>query len=194
MRDILLEESIEIVERKSANTKYNIFNVFMGLLYATTIFWFYNFVINTFEFLTIPFFLLGVLPTVVFLVGAILMGKARDSFYVEYDYRFLNGEVNISKVIKAKKRKKGIEFKCSELEKFGLYGSEDYKKYEHFPNVKKLIMTSNTMPKDKNGFFYVVFKRNEEKYLVIMECSRKFVMLMASYTNKSIIDGELKNI
>lgn len=194
MRDIFLEETVNIVDHKSANTKYIIFNVLTILLYATTIIWFYNITLNMFSLFSIPFFLLGVLPNAIFLIGAILMGKARDSFFVEYDYRFINGDVNISKVIKAKKRKNGISFKCSELEKLGLYGSEDYNKYEHFPNVKKMIMTSNTMPQNKNGFFYAVFKRNEDKYLVIMECSRNFINLIASHSNKSIIDGELKNI
>ncbi len=194
MRDIFLEETVEIVDRKSAKRKYNLFNFFTIILYATTIIWFYNFTLNIFDLFSIPFFLLGVLPNAIFLIGAILMGKARDSFYVEYDYRFINGELNISKVIKAKKRKKGIEFKCSELEKIGLYGSNDYNRYEHFPNVKKMIMTSNTMPQNKNGFFFVVFKRNEDKYLVIMECSRTFINLVMSHSSKSIIDGELKNI
>ena len=194
MRDIFLEETVEIVDRNSANRKHIIFNILTIILYATTIIWFYNITLNMFSLFSIPFFLIGVLPNVIFLIGAILMGKARDTFYVEYDYRFINGDVNISKVIKGKKRKKGIEFKCSELERIGLYGSADFNKYEHFPYVKKMIMTSNSMPQNKNGFFYVVFKRNEDKYLVIMECSRTFINLIMSHSNKSIVDGELKNI
>ena len=110
MRDIFLEETVGIVNRKSANIKYIIFNVLTILLYATTIIWFYNFTLNTFELFSIPFFLLGVLPNAIFLIGAILMGKARDSLFVEYDYRFINGDINISRVIKAKKRKKACYF------------------------------------------------------------------------------------
>ncbi len=191
MREILLEETVEIVNRDSANRKYNLFNFLSILSYVGCVLWFLFFTFSSLDPRRIDFYLFGLLPNFIFLLGGILLGVARDYFYVEYDYRFLSGEVNISKVIKAKKRRKGIEFKCIELEKFGVYGSKAYKKYEALPDIKKCVMTSNLTPSDKKDFYFAVFTKNDRKYLVIMECSRQFVSCITSYSNKFILDEEL---
>ncbi len=191
MRDILFEETVEIVDRQSATKKYNLFNFLSIFAYVWCLLWFLFFTFSL-DPGAIDFYLFGILPNVIFLVGGILLGKTRDAQYVEFDYRFLTGEVNISKVIKAKKRKNGVEFRCVELEKLGFYNSENYKKYESFPDVKKLVMTSNVLPSDNKDFYYAVFSRNQEKYLVVMECSKQFISLMISCCNISVLDEGLK--
>lgn len=192
MRDIFYEETVEIVKRDSAKRKYNIFNFLSVLSYVACVL---CLIILTFIPLGgISFFLIGVLPFIIFFIGGILLGFARDSFYVEYDYRFLSGEVIISRVIKAKKRKKGFSFRCVDLERFGVYNSETYKKYQAMPNVYKSIMTSNIYPEKNKDFYYVVYNDKDKKRLIIIECTKQFVKYMMSFCNKFIFDEELKNL
>ena len=192
MKDLFIEETVEIVDYTSAKRKYNIFNILSILSYVASVL--------CAMFLTfipiggVDFYVFGILPIVVFIIGGVLLGKSRDTFYVEYDYRFINGEVNISRVINSKKRRKGFEFRCVVLEKFGVYNSESFKKYENMPNVYKSIMTGNIYPAKKKDFYYVVYTDKDKKRLIIMECTTQFVKCMMSYCNKFIFDEELKSL
>ncbi len=194
MREILLEETVEIINLDSANKKYGLFNVLSIFAYVCCLLWFLLVTFSMFELFSLAFLLFGLLPNILLLLGGIFLGMARDSFYVEYDYRFLTGDVNISKVIKGKKRKKGISFRCIDLDKLGVYGTDSYSKIEVMPDVKKYIMTSNNVPSKNKDFYYAVLTRNQEKYLVIMECSKRFISLVISACNKTILDEELKKI
>lgn len=193
MRDVFHEETVEIVDRDKAKRKYNLFNIlsifsyFCSVIYAMI-------VIVTFPAGGLLFWLFGILPILIFIFSGILLGKVRDSFYVEYDYRFLSGEVIISKVINANKRKKGFKFRCIDLERFGVYNSEMYKKYDKMPNIVKSIMTSNIYPEVNKNFFYVVYTDKDKKRLLIMECTNRFVAYMMSFCNKFIFDEELKKL
>ncbi len=192
MRDIFYEETVEIVKRDSAKRKYNIFNFLSVLSYVVCVL---CLIILTFIPLGgISFFLFGVLPIIVFFAGGIFLGIARDTFYVEYDYRFLSGEVIISRVINAKKRKKGFSFRCVDLERFGIYNSETYKKYQAMPNIYKSIMTSNIYPEKNKEFYYVVYTDKDKKRLLVIECTKQFAKYMASFCNKFVFDEELKKL
>ncbi len=192
MRDIFYEETVEIVKRDSAKRKYNLFNFLSVLSYVACVL---CLIILTFIPLGgISFYLFGVLPVVIFFVGGVLLGVARDSFYVEYDYRFLSGEVIISRVINAKKRKKGVSFRCVDLERFGVYNSETYKKYQVMTNIYKSIMTSNVYPEKNKDFYYVVYNDKDKKRLIVIECTKQFVVYMMSFCNKFVFDEELKKL
>ena len=192
MRDVFHEETVEIVDRAKAKRKYDLFNILNKISYFCAVIW--AIIATFFPIGDLFFWIFGILPIVIFIVGGVMLGKARDSFYVEYDYRFLSGEVVISKVINAKKRQKGFKFRCIDLERFGVYNSETYKKYEKMPNVIKSNMTSNVYPEKNKNFFFVVFTDKDKKRLLIMECTNKLISYMMSYCNKFVFDEELKNL
>ena len=127
MIDRVYEETILNNDKQSARAKYRLFQSLSIFLYVVSILWI------VVSIATVPiglsFLFIAILPFAFILAWAIIFGNIRDKYMVDYDYQFLSGDVNVTKVINEKKRQKGISFKCLELEKVGIYDSKSYKRY-----------------------------------------------------------------
>ena len=190
MIDRVYEETILNNDKQSARAKYRLFQSLSIFLYVVSILWI------VVSIATVPiglsFLFIAILPFAFILAWAIIFGNIRDKYMVDYDYQFLSGDVNVTKVINEKKRQKGISFKCLELEKVGIYDSKSYKRYINTPSAKLIYLNANKTPSKDNDFYYVVFTRKETKNVVVLECSKRFVSCIMAFSNKNVIDEELK--
>ncbi len=193
MKEIFYEESAKIQRVKSAKTKYTVFKVMSIVSWVLLGLWIYivfNFmgILSGNIALNIVF---ALLPAAMFITTGIVLGKLKNKFYVEFDYTFVSGEVRISKVIKEIKRKPVMRFSTSAIEKIGKYGSSTFDTYYKMQGVKKLVLTSNMYPDDGKDFYYLVVNQ-EEKKLLILECSETLIVNILKFSNKSIIEKDFK--
>ena len=190
MIDRVYEETILNNEKQSSKVKYKLFQNLSILFYVVSVLW----VIVGISIVPIglSFIFLVVLPFAFILAWAIIFSKLRDKYMIDYDYQFLSGDVYVTKVINEKKRVKGVSFKCLELEKVGMYDSEGYKRSINNPSSKIIYMNANNSPSEGNDFYYVVYTRKENKNVVVLECSNRFISCITSFCNKNVIEEELK--
>ncbi|MBQ7340110.1 MAG: hypothetical protein IJW43_04595 [Clostridia bacterium] len=193
MVEFVYDETVVDNNRESNKKKYNFYNVLGIILVLITAIW-GGYVIAFIPTISYAFLFFGLIPIIICILIIFFLFRKRDTYLVDYDYQFATGDVNISKVINYKKRKSGVSFRCVELDAIGLYDSERFNKFKSVPSVKTLYMTSNDSPCEGNDFYYVFYSRKEEKYLVILECSKRFVSCLINYSNKSIVDEDLKRI
>lgn len=198
MQEIFYEESARIQNEKAAANKYNLIKVFSILSYV--IFGFWLFISFNFYGLTTVWFvdlLFILVPAVMFLSSGIILGKLKNKFYVEYDYTFVSGELRISQVIKNIKRKFILKFDVKTIEKLGFYGNETYLKYEKMPGISKKILTSNISATEGKDFYYIVVYVQNDKKLLVLECTEELIVNIIKFSNKAILDeqfsSELKN-
>ena len=190
MIDRVYEETILNNEKETSKVKYRLFQSLAILLFVVSVLWL------MISIATVPiglsFIFLVVLPFVFLLAWAIIFIKLKDKYMVDFDYQFLSGDVNVTKVIDEKKRVKGVSFKCLELEKVGLYDSKSYRRSINYPSVKLIFMNANKTPSKNNDFYYVAFTRKDTKNVVVLECSKQFISCVIAFANKNVIDEELK--
>ena len=190
MKEVFYEESALMQGQSKAKAKYNLFKVMSIFSYVFCALWLYFF------YICFPLssgalsFVFALLPAVIFFFSGFFIGKAKNKFYVEYDYTFISGSIRFSKVIKNVKRKFITKFECSDIEKLGKYGSQQYEKYDSMSNVESSILTSNISPADGKDFYYIVVNKNAEKYLYVLECTETFIINVIKFSNKAVIDEE----
>ncbi len=191
MKEVFYEESSKIQKEKSAKTKYTIFKIMAVVSWVLLGIWVYLVIF------TIPFgegnvllnIIFALLPAASFIASGIILGKFKNKFYVDYDYTFVTGELRISKVIKEIKRKPVMRFSTYNIEKIGKYGSETYSSYESMQGVKRVVLTSNVTPAEGKDFYYMVVNQ-EEKKLLILECTETLIVNILKFSNKSIVEKD----
>lgn len=193
MVEYVYDETIVDNNREINKKKYDLYNALGIVLVLITALW-SGYVITFIPTISLAFLFFGIIPIAICVFIIFFLFRKRDTYLVDYDYQFATGDVNISKVINYKKRKQGVSFKCIELDAIGLYDSERFNKFKCTPSIKTLYMTSNDSPCDGNDFYYVSYSRKEEKYLVVLECSKRFISCLVNYSNKSIVDEDLKRL
>jgi len=190
MRAILYEESARTQKEKSASTKYYVLKVMSILSYVLLGVWCF------FCFYAVPLdqgfinILLMIIPMAMFIASGVILGKFKNRFYVDYDYIFVSGSIRFSKVIKNVKRKFIIKFECSDIEKIGKIGSGTFTKYNNMPDIKRMILTSNSEPEEGKDFFYIVANVEEEKKLFILECTETFMVNVLKFSRKTVLEED----
>ena len=196
--DVFYEETAFCLNVKSEKRKYVVLNVLS-----------ISFAIIAFIWLLLIFFglsvtsitegnvVLNVLFWLVPIVGnallAIGFGVLKNRHYVDYDYTFVTGSVRISKVINTSKRKNLYNFDTSSIEKIGKVGSETYCGYENNKMVKKVVATANDNPAENKEFFYfTVNGLEQQKVLLVLECSKTFIAYVMKFTNRYVLEKDFK--
>ncbi len=193
MQDLFYEESTTLINEKVEQKKYNLVKFASIFTIFLIVFWVYfdfNFLDLSNLFVVIT---AGILPIVIFVVFALVLGKIKDKFCVVYDYTFITGSIRISKVIRNTKRKSVIKFECSEIEKIGKIDSELYNSYlnQIHNGLEFICATSNHVPLDGKNFYYVVVNALGKKTLIKLECNKELIMNIIKFSKRTIIDGEL---
>lgn len=190
MREILYEESAKTQNFKSASTKYYVLKVMSIISYTLLVIW----CIICFYVMPLDqgfiYILLMLIPMAMFIASGIILGRFKDRFYVDYDYIFVSGSIRFSKVIKNIKRKFIIKFDCSDIEKIGKIGSGTFLKYNNMPDVKRMILTSNSQPDEGKDFYYIVANVEEEKKLFILECTETFMVNVLKFSRKTVLEED----
>lgn len=190
MVEAFYEETILDANKDKNQKKYNFFNAVMVITIALLIA--YAIIVVPLLPLSWTIIFTGVLPLVIIGVSAFFSAKFRDMYCVDYDYSFVSGDIKIIKVINDKKNRLGVSFRCVDLEKIGKYDSQTFKKYSLMPNSKIYYMTSNEYPTKNNDFYYVVFTAKEERKIIILECSKKFISHVIYSSDRTILEEGFK--
>lgn len=109
--------------------------------------------------------------SLLFIVGGILLGiyfwRKKDEAYLEYEYAYTCGDLEIAKIINAKRRKTLCKFECSTIEVFGKTTASNYNRYRAMPNCKKLYATFDKKPND--NIYYAFYNGKRGKVLLHFE-------------------------
>ena len=194
MQEVFYEETSLLNKEKTALGKYRLLNIFsiasyvMAGIVALMFFYFYD--IENFNLLV--FAVSALLPFALFLFFGIMLGRIKNTMFVDYDYTYVSGSIRISKVIRRIKRKNILKFETSDIVQRGKYGSETYLKIEKMPGVKKMILTGNQTPSEGNDFFYLQVNTEGVNKLLVFDCSEKFMATILRYSNKTILEKDYK--
>ena len=191
MQEVFYEETATLVNQEKAEKKYNFLKILsivcyiLFTLYAITLFTFFSPDPNNVAFSMV----LSLFPLVILLASAIILGKIKNTIYIEYDYTFISGSIRVAKVIKDFKRRTIIKFEAYNIEKIGYYDSETYKKYDMLPGINKKILTHNLSPAENKNFYYIVVNVNGEKNLLIFECTKLFISNVLKFSRKTVLEA-----
>lgn len=193
MQELMYEESSRCLNEKTESKKYKILFAFAVLSFAFSIIGFFiliNFMnLNDYWLFNVIFY---VLPIIFFLAMGIFLIKFKNKFCVDYDYIFVTGSIRVSKVINNSLRQTIYRFNCSQIEKIGPTDSKTFKSYINSNLCKIELLSSNKEPQEGKDFYYFIINYNNEKRLLIFECSKVFLINVLKYSNRTIRDEELK--
>lgn len=79
---------------------------------------------------------LNILLELILIGLAVLMFFVKKRFYIEYEYVFTNGDIDIDKIIEMKKRKRAYEFNIKDVELLVPVESDEYKDHTKSPDTK----------------------------------------------------------
>lgn len=193
MQEILYEETSQCADIKNQKVKYNICKTLGVFSFFLAIFWFFfiiffmyiggNWLLNL---------ILHLIPLAFFITLGILLFKLKNKFCNDYDYIFVSGSIRISKVIKNSIRQTIYRFNCSDIDKIGPYESDCFKKYVSMPSIKVNFLTSNKTPQEGKAFYYIKVHINGVNTLLVLECTKLFLINVLKFSKMSIRDEELK--
>ncbi len=198
MQELFYEESANVINQSSAKRKYITFKILSIIFYVLTFFWFvfiFNFVecnviedgvekSNLFEVL-FSWIIFAIL-----LFTGVVFTIIKNKCYVDYDYTFITGTIRIAKVINQAKRRLVLKFDTVNIEKIGRYESLTYNKYLLISDIKKKILTQNSVAGKNKGFYYIVANVDGEKYLLVLECTALFISNVLKYSYKYVLEEE----
>lgn len=193
MQEIYYEETTTLRNYKSEKNKHIILNIVSiisfvcALIFAMLIFYKFDW---RFGSLILNIIILSLI-LVVFIASGIFLSILKNKFCIEYDYIFLNGTINIDKVIKGAKRKSQIEFIASSILKIGKFCSDEYYKTVSDDNIGVKVFTSNDEPMENKDFYYILITRGGEKIICVLECTKQFIINLVKYSNKIIVEKGL---
>lgn len=106
----------------------------------------------------------------------------RGQLRVEYEYSFTNGSVDIDKVINNNQRKRLLTFNIRNVDIVAPVPSPDFTRYDTMPNVKRTNAFLNRgAPK-----YFLYYRTDEQKNLVVIEPSRELIDLMKLYNPSKV--------
>ena len=186
MRDFRYEETSVCKNSRGEKIKY-------GIMFFLSVF---SWIIVLFLILGILYFPIikdNVLASVVvylvmimfFVASAIVLGRFKYRFNVDYDYTIITGSVRINKVMNNVKNKEIAEFDPADIIKVGKTDDQNFLRISESPDVEELIATSNLKLIDFAYYIYVVI--NSRKTLVILDCTERFIANLAPFVKHDVI-------
>ena len=100
-------------------------------------------------------------------------------------------ENSFSKVINSAKRYDIATIESYDIEKIGPINSQEYNKYLLNKENKFKILSSNKIAGEGKAFYYIVFNKNNEKFIYVLECTKEFILTLRKYLKSYSIDKEL---
>ncbi|MBR2870696.1 MAG: hypothetical protein IKB98_04905 [Clostridia bacterium] len=193
MQELLYEETVQCTNIKSEKIKYNlllllgVLSFFLAVVWVFVIIYFMN--INGNWLLNLIFHLI---PLAIFIATGIFLFKLKNKFCVDYDYIFVSGSIRISKVINNSIRQTIYRFNCSQLEKIGPVNSDLFNQFISQPGARLKYLTSNNTPAENKSFYYFKLNYNSVNTILVLECSKVFMVNVLKFSKMSIRDTDLK--
>lgn len=195
MQEIFYEESAGMRNKAPARRMYKIFTIagVICLIFA---------VMSVLFALTTPVgedgFTRGVIIVLIMWLalcavmtfGGIFLLRRRHTFFLEFDYTFVSGELRICKVIHERRRKLMYRIGDEKLIKIGRYGSESYKKLKASPDNREDILTPNNEAAEDKEFFYIQAMTAVGKRILVIECRLQMIYTIVRFMNRNILESE----
>lgn len=193
MQETLYEESAKCLNEKSERIKYRVVFILSLISFFFALVSFFILIsfmdLNGHWLVNVLFY---VVPFILFLTIGLILFKLKNKFCVDYDYIFVTGSIRISKVINNSIRQTIYRLNCSQIEKIGPFGSKLFKRYIENKLIKVKFLSSNNEPDKDKAFYYLLVNIKGEKKLLILECSKTFIIHVLRNSNRTIRDEELK--
>jgi len=132
---------------------------------------------------------LSVGMSILLIVGLCLV---KSRLYSCYDFIFVTGDIRIVKVVNTKKRKRIIVFDSSDVFQVGRFDSETYNKHRSAPGVKVIYAPTNKYEVEDKPKYYIGATVDGVKYLVVLECTEKFLVHVLQFAGKQVLEKEFK--
>jgi hypothetical protein len=123
---------------------------------------------------------------VIFLVAAaavVGLFYARVHMRVEYEYTFTNGELDVDRILNGTKREHLFSINLRTVEKMAPVEDESYARYDADAKMKRTYAILNRF----SQIYYIVWKDNEERRMLLVEPSRQMVEMMRYYNAKDVL-------
>ncbi len=102
---------------------------------------------------------------------------------VEYEYIYLNGEIDVDRIICRSERSRLLTVKAASFEQFGEYNEATKQKVDSYPADKRFDVRSNTSDK----LYYAIFNHKEHrKTVLIFEPEERILEDMKKYIQRSV--------
>lgn len=198
MREIYIEDtSVVLLDSKSIKLAF-VLNIFAYACLVVMFGWIIFFIgfgkIGDFNanntVLLIIDILFWVLPVVIFFLGFYFLKKFSNKLSAEYDYSFLSGSVRIATVLRSGVRRGVMKFDVSDIDRIGKVDSTSFANYSKMPVIKKIRLTSNSVPSEGHEFFYMLVRHDGTKKLLTFDCSKTFIMTISRFCNRSVLDKD----
>jgi hypothetical protein len=124
----------------------------------------------------------SVIPSLLFLVLAGVLFITKKNFYVEYEYEFTNGDIEVDKILEMKKRSKMIKFSIKEVE---LIAPEDSYHVKDFSNKPEKILNLYPVTADAQIYIAMVTGGNERVQIKFVP-DEKFLDLCYKYNPRAV--------
>lgn len=126
-----------------------------------------------------------------FLASGLFSNYIQRKYYNAYDYIFVTGSVRIIKVRNTKVRKRVLLFDATDVAQIGQYESDNYVKASKMPGVKVVFAPENKYI-DEKPKYYLSVTTDGNKYLLVLECSKKFLSYITMFSRRTVVDKELE--
>lgn len=111
---------------------------------------------------------------------SIYIWRKKDEAYIEYEYSYTLGDLEIAKIINNKRRRILCKFPCKDIEAFGKITASAYARYLNNPNVKKVYATF--IKNAEREVYYMYYVGKKAKYLIHFEPDEE----MLTYVKKHL--------
>ncbi|AGK96237.1 DUF6106 family protein [Clostridium pasteurianum] len=147
-----------------------LYNYIKFLMYATS-------------FIALVFFaIMKIIGFIIFAVIAVLIFVARRKLYVEYEYSFTNGEIDIDKIIDKNNRKTAANFQIRDIELMAKAES-DFVKSSDFKYDKELNCYNNC---NNSDIYSILTVCNQEKLRINFGPDKKFIEVCFSMNPRKV--------
>ncbi len=113
-------------------------------------------------------------------VVAVFLWRKKDEAYIEYEYAYTVGDLEVAKILNNKRRKILCKFPCKDIEAFGKIGASAYNRFAKNPNIKKIYATF--IKEAEKDVYYMYYVGKKAKYLIHFEPDDE----MLSYVKKHL--------
>ena len=137
--------------------------------------------------ITVAAFVMGVLAAPILLIAGVVLGIV-DYFVfprwdVEFEYLFVNGEMDVDKIMSKSKRKKMGSFELSRTELVAPYNSHDFDSYRN--KQMKTLDFSSGIPDHK--IYGMIVEGDQELLKILFEPNEKILQAMKSMAPRKVM-------
>lgn len=123
-------------------------------------------------FFTVLFALAGLVMMPILLIGAVILGVVDYIFIprlnVEYEYLYVNGELDIDRIFSKSRRKRAVSYELSSMEIMAPSNSHRLDSYRNNRGIKKVDFSSGIEGEGHKPYGFVISNKNQME-LVIFE-------------------------